>query len=781
MKKLHLYILISIVTTLFVYSFVTSTMAIKRNFDSVALTRLQTTAKLTETIRQWVAEKGGVYVKASADSEPNEYLKDMPLRDIQVNDTTMLTLFNPAYVTRQFNELFNIKHDILTLRLVSLNPLRPANMANEWETKVLESFEKPTDVFFEKISDKASTSYRYMIPFYTKQSCLSCHAKDGYKLGDIRGGLSIETLDDSQEEMMFIQIASNSLMHLLLFAVLIVTLLLFNYRHEKLIKQTAEGEEKLKFITENSSGWVIMFDDNETLTYISPGLTKYLGYPADFFITFRQYTDLIHPSYKSYYMSEKGMGDANHMPEQTIVYKIASKLGTHLWVEDVIKRNVNSEDNVISTIISSRDISDRMSMLKRIKENESRLNSIFNTAPLGFCLTDGYGAIILSNSWFEQRFTNEENRVVTSIFEVFEDKRIVKELFEQLATNEIATANYETTGDGDTRNYEVLMSTISSGSDDDEQKFLCVLIDNTEKKKTELLIRESQNTYQKLYEEYKDLNASLKSKNTEYQELNKNYLSQNQELKTVVESLKVSSSTIQANELKLKELNDTKDKFFSIIAHDLKNPMATVLGLSELLYGNIEMYDTEKIKSFIGSINNVSKMSYALLENLLEWSRIQTGKLKPILTPTRLATLMYEEVELSKNVAANKNVSINLSVDDQIMVTVDQDMIRTVIRNLVSNAIKFSFAKSTVFVSATNDSPGSVIISVRDQGVGISTEQLHKIFDIDNSMTQTGTADEKGTGLGLILCKEFVEKNGGTIWVESSVNAGSTFFVKLPS
>lgn len=231
----------------------------------------------------------------------------------------------------------------------------------------------------------------------------------------------------------------------------------------------------------------------------------------------------------------------------------------------------------------------------------------------------------------------------------------------------------------------------------------------------------------------------------------------------------------------LKEALATKDKFFSIISHDLINLFNGLLGLSFILTDQkMKLAPAEK-EDYLQSILKSSTQGYDLLKNLLEWSRSQTGRLQ--LTPIRLNLSKIVDLNivfLNEN-AKNKQITLFSSIDQDTLVFVDENMFDTVIRNLLANAIKFTPENGQVEISAKQTQENQIEISISDTGVGIKAENMDKLFRSDISYSTFGTHKEKGTGLGLMLCKEFVEKNGGRIGVESEEGKGSRFYLLLPS
>jgi len=232
-------------------------------------------------------------------------------------------------------------------------------------------------------------------------------------------------------------------------------------------------------------------------------------------------------------------------------------------------------------------------------------------------------------------------------------------------------------------------------------------------------------------------------------------------------------------EAKLREANATKDKFFNIIAHDLKNPFTSIIGFTKLLRNNLESYDKEKIRDFIERIENSSSATFKLLENLLEWSRMQTGKVS--FFPDRIIAeqLVINVIEQVSSMALAKNITIDYSIDKGIMVNADENMLVAILRNLLSNAIKFSYEGGAIEVKVIQDEH-FVWFEVKDNGTGMEKNTIEKLFKVSEKVSVPGTNQEMGTGLGLILCKEFVEQHKGKILVHSEPGKGSSFRFSVP-
>ncbi len=253
-----------------------------------------------------------------------------------------------------------------------------------------------------------------------------------------------------------------------------------------------------------------------------------------------------------------------------------------------------------------------------------------------------------------------------------------------------------------------------------------------------------------------------------------------QKIEEQSEELELQRDFLQKANAELKLLNNTKDKLFSIIAHDLRNPFNTILGFSNLLSMDyVQMNDEEK-QNMADSINVASQRVYDLLENLLKWARTQTNEIKYQPVDVNIPLLINENISLLKANIKEKHIHLSASISNEIYAFADEDMIKTVVRNLLSNAIKFTPIKGEISITCEYVKD-KVTVSITDTGIGIHKKQLKNLFKIDDNKSTLGTNGEKGSGIGLVLCKEFIERNKGKISVSSQYEKGSTFSFTLPA
>jgi len=239
---------------------------------------------------------------------------------------------------------------------------------------------------------------------------------------------------------------------------------------------------------------------------------------------------------------------------------------------------------------------------------------------------------------------------------------------------------------------------------------------------------------------------------------------------------KIAEEALRNSELKLRNLNAQKDKFFSIIGHDLKGPIGNIGQFIELIKLKLEEGDIKKVAFYVDHMDKLSKRTYKLIENLLIWSRSQIGTLKIVPEKLDLKSELVSAIDILEDVALEKNILINLDIPSELTVFVDQFTLHTLFRNLITNAIKFSFRGSVIDLSLKKKNSEKIIeLYIRDYGIGISAKIKENLFKIDHSYSNVGTENEKGTGLGLILCQDLIRRNKGDLWLVEQNGEGCTF------
>jgi len=360
--------------------------------------------------------------------------------------------------------------------------------------------------------------------------------------------------------------------------------------------------------------------------------------------------------------------------------------------------------------------------------SEEMIRAIFNIADVGISITDKNGKYLLFNDWWPNKLgctTREMEQLSNMEITYPEDQAETRYWYGKVVQNELDKYHLEkryVKKDGSFFWGDLSVSTIRNRNNN-TINFISIVVDITERKIAEDHI-----------------------------------ISQNDQLH---------------------ELNTTKDKFISILAHDLKNPLNSLIGLSRFLLEEINGYDVDKTKEFIQQINATSKETYSLLIELLEWSQAQQNRTSYNPQNINLHSIAAECISFLHQQASVKNIEISHHIPKEIKIFADAELVKAIFRNLITNAIKFTPTSGKIEVNAKVDRT-TVEISVRDTGVGMDTKTKNTLFKIGETESREGTAQERGTGFGLLLCKEFVKKHNGTIWVESELGQGSTFSFTMP-
>ncbi|MDX1768474.1 MAG: PAS domain-containing sensor histidine kinase [Arenibacter troitsensis] len=249
-------------------------------------------------------------------------------------------------------------------------------------------------------------------------------------------------------------------------------------------------------------------------------------------------------------------------------------------------------------------------------------------------------------------------------------------------------------------------------------------------------------------------------------------------IRDITERIKTEED-LRESAIQLKELNATKDKLFSIIAHDLRSPFNNILVLSQILKAQLSKSEDPDTQVHIDLIHSTAKNTLVLLENLLDWAKSQSGQINFKNEKINISNVVNEILELSRSIAKTKDISIQVHIPEDVEINSDKKILKTIIRNLMSNAIKYSRPGDKITISAVEEKD-LVKIVISDSGVGMDDDTLENLFSITGNTPLPGTLNEKGSGFGLVLCREFIEKLGGKIWVESEKEKGSDFIFTIP-
>ncbi len=388
---------------------------------------------------------------------------------------------------------------------------------------------------------------------------------------------------------------------------------------------------------------------------------------------------------------------------------------------------ISLQEGSLSVIGIYQDITSRKRAEEALKESEAKLRTIFNNANIGFSIADPTGKLLMTNKWYQEYLGYDtedmDGKTVAEITHP-DDRLETQKKFSEIVNGSTDKYRLEKRFIHKDGHYVWGDLSVSALKDQDGvvKMVIGMVADITEKKQAEF-------------------------------------------------------NLIQ-REMQLSELNATKDTFISILSHDIRSPFASILGLADILLENTGELSTDEVRELLQGIRSQASLTLTLLDDILAWVRVQSGKISFHSDFVQLCRSCDAVVLKLKPLAELKNISIDCTEVGSVVAFTDEHMFRTILRNLVSNAIKFTPENGTVRIIATNEKQ-HVLVAVSDTGIGIEQENIPKLWDIGIPHSTTGTAGEEGTGFGLTLCKELVAKQGGSIWVESVVGKGSTFFFTL--
>lgn len=538
------------------------------------------------------------------------------------------------------------------------------------------------------------------------------------------------------------------------------------------ISERKQAEERYRTIVENLHDGLIIYDFNNIILDINENTCKIFGYPRDELIgeNLRKIS-----TKKASQQRELQLLKLDREDSKTFDSEGIRKDGGIIPISVSVKIVSKEGNGKIQSFV--RDITARKKDEKLLKFNKERLETL-----------------VQINQMHE--------------FSVEEISDYVLEKAVELTGSTLGLLNYVSEDNGAATPSPWSKSVIKKPEDEKPEHFL---IKNTEiwtetfRKKTPVIINDyslSPQAKKDCLEEYVELRrvlvvpvfdednivllSAVANKEEAYDETDVNELTllmggmwNHIKAKLAAEELRKAKEKAETANVQLRELNANKDTFFSIIAHDLRGPLSSLHELTQLIEENLDSYSQDDLKELIVFQKTAAEILYKLLENLLTWSRVQRGMIVYQPQHIDIKWLVNRAIDLLKVQAEGKRITLQSLIQEQMFLYADVNMVDTLIRNLISNALKFTHSGGTVKVSARQDEH-EIEVAVSDTGVGIEAENLQKLFRIDARYKRAGTAQEEGTGLGLILCKEFIERHHGKIWVESQVDKGSVFRFTLP-
>jgi PAS domain S-box-containing protein len=540
-----------------------------------------------------------------------------------------------------------------------------------------------------------------------------------------------------------------------------------------------KSEQKFKALVNNTADGLLIIHPKNGVEYVSPSYLKISGYDKETELrrSIENIADLIHPDEREIVFQNIYTAIENKEDQISYVYRVKHKNGNYIWRRDKATFEYDENGEYQRSYVVCSDITKEVKQKQLLDQRKNYLVALNQGSNI---LQDGDFTEQLHK--FVELIGNASNASRTCVFKNHKDdngRLLMSQITEYVAPG-IAPKSFEPElkdipyADVFPRWEEQLSKNkmisgrvaefpLSERKYIEPQGILAILIipiiietefwgfigfDNCTNDK------EWQNT------EIEYLTASAEKISNRIKEDHK-------------------KNILKRKNVELEQANATKDRFISILGHDLKGPFNSILGLAELLVENIDEYGKDKIKQFANAIYDTSNETYILLSNLLEWSKIQRDKATFNPINLVLKNLAKKSIKPMKQSAIDKRIAIEIKIPENIEIEADEAMLNTIIRNLVNNAIKFTPEKGLVILSAEKTN-SFIKLHITDTGVGMHEETVNSLFKLDKTRTTRGTKGEKGTGFGLLLCKEFVDKHNGSIHVKSEPEKGTTFTIQIP-
>jgi PAS domain S-box-containing protein len=520
-------------------------------------------------------------------------------------------------------------------------------------------------------------------------------------------------------------------------------------RTEELLK---ESEEKYKLLVDNAIETIAVLCEGY-IKFCNPKAESLTGYPLTELLS-RPFTDFVYPEDRNFIDNRYKKRIAGEPIENRFQFRMLRKDNEIIWVEiNSAKIHWEGKEAVLSLIY---DINQRKLAETALQESEAFYKSFLSASPDDVTITDLEGQIrmISPRGVAMFRYDSLDKLVGHNVIEFIaeQDKnRAIKNIELMFSGVFTGPGEYKAIrADGSIIDIEANAEFIL-GPNDIPTGIVFIIRDISKRKQNE--------------EAIKKLNESLQISN--------NIINANLEQKNAL------VKELTQIKMKLEKTNSEKDKFFSIIAHDLRSPFQGFLGMTKALTQDISQFTLAELTQIYSELDKSAVNLYKLLENLLEWAEMQKGAASFAPAEHNLLDITLQCVQTIYQRASQKKIKIISEMPEDIRIFADEKMLTTVIRNLLSNAVKFTHSGGTITINAKEAPADMVEVSIKDSGIGMEQEHLDKLFRIDQKVRCAGTEGEMGTGLGLLLCKEFIDKNDGEIWAESQLNNGSTFFFTL--
>jgi PAS domain S-box-containing protein len=717
-------------TLVIIFLYTISSHSINYFAEQVAIIEARSQLRKDQAFRQWATGHGGVYVPVTTTTPPNPYLSHLPLRDITSPDGTRLTLMNPAYIIRQLNEQYAEMYGV-TGHITSLKPLRPENKPDLWEQRALQAFEQGAQEELEFTEIKGEPYLRLMQPMITQQGCLKCHAQQGYKMGDIRGGVAISQplatiLAQKQKSAITQKMTLVGLW--LLGALFIVTqgrqVNLSQLKQEKALRELQQ--ERDMFMQGSVMTFTWKDDAKWSVAQVSANVEDVLGYtPMELLDGSKPYGAIIHPEDQERRMNAvRNATTAKQKSFTHAPYRLLTRAGDVIWVQDHTTIIYNAAGGISHYQGYLVDISETMQINTELQENKDRLELIINGANLGTWEWNiQTGEVVFNERWAEMigctlseikpHFSHWKDRLHPD-----DKEEIIRTLNNHLeGKSPIYMIEHRLQHKSGSWVWVLTVGRVFKW-DDNGKPLMAVGI-------------------------HMDINERKQAE----QELAK--------AKKVAETA-----------------NHAKSVFLSNMSHELRTPLNAILGYTQLFAGDLTL--SPKHQQGLKTIHQSGEHLPMLINDILDLSKIEAGKIELVKTNVHLPQFLQGIVDIIGIRAQAKGLDFRYELDPLLptIIEIDELRLRQVLLNLLANAVKFTDQGWCLFQVKAQPAGTDLVqltMNIEDSGVGIKKEMQEEVF---RPFQQTGERLKyaEGSGLGLAISSELIQKMQGKLQLTSPIN-----------
>ncbi len=698
--------------------------------------------------RRWNSMHGGVYVEIDSLSPPNPFLK-VPEREIELESGRKLTLVNPAYMNRQVSKLHDQSNEIWG-RLVSDNPLNPDNHSDAWENEALKKLAQDIREVteFSKIGDEYYL--RILYPFYTEKSCLRCHAEQGYRLGQLRGGISFAIPLQNLTPVFFREAGYLALIHFILGGLALVGMMIMinqarrvMQEKEQLAESARQNAEMFRNFVNFTYDWEYMLDKAGNIVYMSPSCERISGYsPYEFIKNADLLKRITHPDDREQVTRHDAKAHPSNMPD-AINFRIIDRNGEEVWLGHVCQPVHNENGEIVGRRISNRDITREVAVQESLRENQRMMRTLLSNLP-----------------GMAYRCQNDRHRTMEFVSQGCVE--LTGYTHPELIANKVVSFN----------------SLVYPMDSKRILKLIRVAVENRQPFRENYRIRTRNNELKWVWEQGQpifDKNGNLQAIEGFIIDITDEHRAQ-QEITQLNKNLE---SRIRERTQQLEVMNKELESFSYSVSNDLKAPLHIIDGFTTAIEEDYEHLLDAEGREYLDRIRSGVNRMGQLIDDLLKLSRM---------TRTEISLSEIDISAITSEIAAglksnNPTRTVQVDIKPGITIHADRHLMTIVMQNLLDNAWKFTANTEAPHIefgqcSDAETDKNTIRLYLRDNGAGFDNEYADKLFGAFQRLHRA--ADYPGTGIGLATVARIIHRHGGSVAAKGEVDKGAIFYISLP-